>query len=396
MAVSACPFCFAKVNTSALAYQCSGQGTGGKRCEKEENSAWRALTDLSVEQYPSFKPASAPGRGARVTCPECSGPALRRACPECLLAVPGTFVDSNSPMIGVVGSKGSGKTIFTTVLINQIRVDIGKRFGASVRFAVDRVGDEDSVLAYTQLRETPLFQHGVLPQGTVANGQSRRYPIVLEWQTEPQRRFGVTKNNSAALSVIDSAGEDFDTLEDAYSLQYLSSCDGLMVALDPFGLPGARAMTSTATGASSIAENTRPLDAINRVTEVLRTSHQVKRNKKIKVPLAVVFTKIDAFFPMLGQGSPIMTASATGNTYAETDGQNVHEHMKALLSRWGADDIDLHLRMNYETYRFFGTSALGAEPLYDENRVAPGGVRPHRVQDPFLWLLAKEGLVKSA
>jgi hypothetical protein len=394
MADAACPFCFQKVNTSALAYQCAGIGSMGVRCKKKENEKWKALTGATVEQFTTFTP-SAQGRNAQLTCPECKGPAMRRACPKCLRAVPRSFIDSSSPMIGVIGSKGSGKTVFMTVLIKQLRDEIGRRFGASIMFEDDAVGEFKSVLEYTREREDRLFKEGRLPTGTESNAQTRRQPIVIGWQAETSGRFGASKPRTTPLAFIDSAGEDFDTLEDAYSLQYLSACDGLMVALDPFGLPGARALTSAAAAASSMADLTRPLDAIGRVTQILQTNHHVKNGKKIKVPLAVVFTKIDAFFPVLGQGNPVMSPSASSLFYSEVDGQSVHEHMKALLTKWGADDIDRHLSFNYETYRFFGASALGAEPIYAEDRVAPGGVRPHRVQDPFLWLLARKGIVRA-
>ena len=36
------------------------------------------------------------------------------------------------------------------------------------------------------------------------------------------------------------------------------------------------------------------------------------------------------------------------------------------------------------------------EPDYGGGIVAPGGVQPHRVEDPVLWLLSKTGTVKSA
>ena len=74
--------------------------------------------------------------------------------------------------------------------------------------------------------------------------------------------------------------------------------------------------------------------------------------------------------------------------YDEGDGMAVHEHMLALLQEWNAEDIDRHMQQNYASYRYFGVSALGAaEPDYGQGRqVAAGGVRPHRVEDPVLWL----------
>jgi hypothetical protein len=82
--------------------------------------------------------------------------------------------------------------------------------------------------------------------------------------------------------------------------------------------------------------------------------------------------------------------------YDNADGEAVHEHMRALLEEWGADDIDRHMRQNYADYRYFAVSALGAEPDYTSGQVAVGGVQPHRVEDPVLWLMSKARTVKSA
>jgi hypothetical protein len=179
-----------------------------------------------------------------------------------------------------------------------------------------------------------------------------------------------------------------------HSLHYLTVCDGLMVTLDPFALPGARASVTLPQRAVQKSSESNPLQAIEWLTDVLRAGHGVKQGKRIKVPLAVIFTKIDAFFPTLSPGNPVMTPSGSSAAYSELDGQNVHEHMRALLHQWDADEIDLFLHLNYANFRFFGVSALGAQPSYAEDRVAAGGVRPHRVEDPILWLLAKEGSVK--
>ena len=74
----------------------------------------------------------------------------------------------------------------------------------------------------------------------------------------------------------------------------------------------------------------------------------------------------------------------------------MHEHMLALMHEWNAADIDTHMRLNYSDYRYFGVSALGAEPDYAGGAVAPGGVQPHRVEDPVLWLLSKTRTVSAA
>lgn len=390
MPKAACPFCFRRVDTSRLAYQCSDRGT--QECTRDVDQQRQLLTGSRALTFPTFP---APPRGSEPLCPVCGARATRRACPDCHTAVPIDFVDSDSPMIGIVGTKGSGKTVLMTVLVKQLQEVVGKRFGAAVRLATDNPDGHRGIDAYKAEREAKLFVARDLPDGTQQNAATRRSPLVVLWQGQQARRFGGSRSSSTVLSFVDTAGEDLTDLDTTFTLQYLTVCDGLIIALDPFAVPGARARLNLPPAAIGSSDGS-PLEVVARITELLRVELGLKRNKKIKLPVAVVFTKIDAFFGLMDRGNPIMGAAAPAPVYQRDDGEAVHEHVRALLHEWNASDIDTLLQLNYADFRFFAVSALGAEPDYDRRKVAPGGVRPHRVEDPILWLMAKEGAVASA
>jgi hypothetical protein len=396
MAATACPFCFRKIDSSRLAYQCAGRGN--VECKKSEDEARFTLTGSKLESYPTFLPDSKGGnRNGSPSCPTCGGPARRRACPECHTALPIDFADSRSPMIGLVGAKGSGKTVLMTVLVKQLREVVGLRFGADIRIATDNPDGHRGLTDYQASREVPLYSHRQLPTGTQPQGsvsRQRSTPIVLRWRQETARLMRGQGLSSTVLSFVDTAGEDLNELETAFTLEYLSVCDALMITLDPFALAGARARLSLPEQAIQVADDV-PLDVVSRITELLRTEYKVKTRKRIKLPVAIVFTKIDAFYRGLDRHNPIMAKPPAVPAYQDTDGRTVHEHMLALMHEWNAADIDTHMRLNYSDYRYFGVSALGAEPDYAGGVVAPGGVQPHRVEDPVLWLLAKTGTVAA-
>jgi ABC-type dipeptide/oligopeptide/nickel transport system ATPase component len=380
--MTACPFCFHKIDSSNLAFQCSGRGN--EDCVKETDEARIKLTGNHAKTFLTFMPEK--GRASSAICPKCGGEAKRRACPVCHTALPLDFVGSKNPMIGLVGSKGSGKTVLMVVLVKQMREVIGRRYDADIRIATDNPDGQQGLSTYKENREKPLFSGRTLPQGT-SQLAARQYatPIVLRWRSR----------KSTMLSFVDSAGEDLNDTETVFTLQYLSVCDSLIITLDPFALPGARARLKLPEAATQVDDDV-PLDVVSRITEILRTEHRVKDKKKIGIPVAIVFTKIDAFYPTLDQHNPIMATAPALPSYNNADGEAVHEHMRALLDEWGADDIDRHMRQNYGDYRYFAVSALGAEPDYTTGQVAAGGVQPHRVADPVLWLMSKAGTVKSA
>lgn len=388
-----CPFCFQRIDSSRLWYQCLGRGNA--ECKKEADEARKRLTKSTRETYPTFPPPEKVNGPAY--CPECGGKTNLRACPECHTPLPSDFAESKSPMVGLVGSKGSGKTVLMTVMVKQMRDIIGKRYDADIRLATDNPDGHQGVSDYQANREAPLFKAGSLPPPTSALGAGARQhaaPVLLRWR-QAMSRMGRTSIRSTMLSFVDTAGEDLNDMSTAFTLKYLSVCDGLMVVLDPFALPGARARLNLPDVAIKVDEDV-PLDVVANITEMLRIEHNIKKSKKISIPVAVVFTKIDAFFATLDRGNPLMSTAPSLPGYDNADGQAVHEHMLALLHEWNAQDIDTHMRLYYSDFRYFGVSALGAEPDYENFTVAAGGVRPHRVEDPVLWLLSKSGTVRSA
>jgi hypothetical protein len=126
---------------------------------------------------------------------------------------------------------------------------------------------------------------------------------------------------------------------------------------------------------------------------MLRATHEGNPRRKIRIPVAVAFVKVDALFPILGDNSPILRLPATRPSYDDDDGLAVHEHVRSLLYAWGADDVDAHLASNYTRYRYFAVSSLGAPPDYGRFTVDRAGVRPFRVEDPLLWLLGFSGTI---
>lgn len=389
-----CPFCYQRINPSQLWYQCLGLGDG--TCKKAVDRVRERLTKSTLETYPSFPAGEGMPRNA--PCPACGSRPNLRACPKCHTALPVHFDESEIAIFGLVGSKGSGKTVLMTVLVKELRGAIAKRYQARISLATDNpdglAGEDD----YDTGREDLLYNKLDLPKPTDRLGIGTRKhsaSVLLRWWQQGRGLLGLLPTpKSYMLAFVDSAGEQASSLTAAFTLDYLEACDGLIVLLDPFALPSARATLSLPPEAINVYD--RPLKVVENITEKLRIELGLKMRQKIGIPAAVVFTKIDAFFPALDRSSPLLSRAPASNAYDEEDGQLVHEHMRSLVHRWDAEDIDTYISANYRDYRYFGVSALGAEPDYKGNKVAPGGVRPHRVEDPVLWLLAKRRVVRTA
>lgn len=379
-----CPYCYHRIPAGRLWYQCSGQNAPGyQACAPVRDEARARETGYTLPSRPSFGPQRRIGPAPRrQECPHCHGTSGIRVCPCCHTPLSVNFAESTSPLIAMVGAKNTGKTVYLTVLSQELRTGLRRRFGADVRLWGDQPARRDTHDMYTDRR---LFEQ------TARALQGRRDPLVFEWRQE-HRVLGRNVFKTSFLSFYDTAGEDLLSQQGAHDLQYLGAADALILLLDPFMLPQAAARVRLPEAAVERGEPT--IDVLSRITEKLRVAHGVKARQKIGIPVSVAFAKIDAFYDLLGSDHPVLRAPAAGPDYDEVAGQSVHEHIRALLYEWGADDIDTHLRFNYASFRYFAVSALGAPPDYATNAIDPGGIRPHRVDEPLVWLLGKFGVVE--
>ncbi|GAA2806611.1 TRAFAC clade GTPase domain-containing protein [Saccharopolyspora taberi] len=381
----ACPYCYNQFQSADLRYQCTGRAAPGRdRCAKSVDDERQRLTGYSSPSWPTFAPPPSRLRlpQRKAACPDCGTSTGIRACPVCRTPLPANFADSRSPLIGMVGGKNSGKTVYTTVLVHELRHRIRRRFDADMSFAGEQAGVETA--SWLERYEHALFDDSALFESTASSADGIRVPLVLQWR-QPRRSLGREVHSTTTLSFYDAAGEDMTTQDFVNSQSYLGAADGLIVLLDPFQLPGTKDRITVPDAGRRDTEP--PLSVLDRITELLRTTGGIGGKQRIPVPIAVVFSKIDAFYGMLGEGHALLREPSPGPYYDEASGRDTDEHLRSLLAELGADDIDAHLRAHYKTFRYFAVSALGAEPDYDRKLIDPGGVRPFRVDEPLLWLL---------
>ncbi|MEV6555199.1 hypothetical protein AB0M22_05765 [Nocardia sp. NPDC051756] len=289
----------------------------------------------------------------------------------------------------MVGTRSAGKTVYLTVLVSELQEPTRRRFGAATYF----VGESPMI------NDVRAWRHGMdegkLPELTArASVDQARTPVVIDWQQERRNGVGIRRIASTALSFYDTAGEDLETTGSATDQQYLAAADGLIVVIDPFQIAG-NAKRAAARGVADRYDPDHPVQVLSNVTEMLRAADGVRHNRKIARPLAVAVTKIDAFYDQIPPDSPIRRPSPSAPHFDDDDSRDIHQHVAGLIDEWGGDDVLRHLELNYRTFRLFAVSALGAEPDYRTGSTDVRGVRPHRVSEPLLWLMANRGIVDT-
>ncbi len=392
----ACPFCYFPIEHDRIMFQCEGRQVPGRTAclpgDDEEQARHRLQMTGSIEPILKvFEPDEHHKRfrsGDRMPCPSCGGLSGIRVCHHCYTQLPPAFGAGASPMIGMVGAKAAGKTVYMSVLVNELRERVGRRFQAAIHVLGGKhvgFGEENWLRRYQE----SLYKDGVLPPQTQAASGRLQYrePLVVTWQQSGRTLTGRERLKSITMSLLDSAGEDFNDMERVRSQHYLGSADALIVVLDPFQCPAHHDLPGRDTDDSE-----PPADVLRRVADMLRERHGIPATKKIPVPIAAVFSKMDAFYPVLPDGNPIKGVGRLESAYDEVDGRNVHDHVEALLEEWGSSEVSTYLRLNFTTFRYFGVSALGKEPDYSTDKLSKPPI-PHRVEDPLLWILSQQKLI---
>ena len=68
-----------------------------------------------------------------------------------------------------------------------------------------------------------------------------------------------------------------------------------------------------------------------------------------------------------------------------------------MLKEWGAGGFTKNVEMNFKNYTYCTVSALGQQPIISQKggKTIANLPRPHRVEDPFLWILKENGIIKE-
>jgi hypothetical protein len=173
------------------------------------------------------------------------------------------------------------------------------------------------------------------------------------------------------------------------NVRYLAAADGIVLLLDPLQMRGARGLAAPGTRLPTPGTTEdQPTAVLESITDLVLAKDGKKPSERIGKPLAVAFSKMDTLQHSFKETSPLLRTPTETPYFDERDSLAVHTEVQRLLARWEGSRIDQFAQLHYNCYRYFGISALGETPTQD-NYVSARGIRPYRVADPFLWILAQ-------
>jgi len=375
-----CPHCFEYFTLKETPFRCSNYD-----CSKEK--------DKKYEKYWGMKPLNKvilpkgdflEGFKNSRSCDSCNSITYKRICPHCHETLPPTTGEYKNHIYAVIGGPDSGKTHYISVLINLLMNELGPKMD----FMLDALDDETR-MKYRRDFYEPLFEKHEVIRKTVSATANKTVQKPLIYGLSLLKNNRVT--NYLTLVFFDTAGEDLNS-EDTMAIvnKYIYRSDGIIMLIDPLQISGVRDELPNVAKPKTVSA--RSLDVLSRTTQLIQKGLALKPTNKINIPLAVSFTKMDAVHELLEGDYQLKHKSSHHKGLNLDDVEAVNSEMKALLSEWGENQLIQLATTRYKDNKFFGLSALGMNPHVTQK---VDKIIPTRIEDPFLWLLYKSGILKA-
>ena len=376
-----CPFCFKRFAADTTPFRCKRPA-----CPQEPDQIYaREQGILAVPMGHVIQPPKASFFGLKmqtsVRCDKCNVETRVRICPNCHFELSHDAGLIEQRIIAIIGGRATGKTHYIATLGHQLETVVGQNF----HFALMKIGE------HTQRRwrddfYLPLYDKGVLLGATQSaeTNAAVKAPLI----------FRLTMSGRALdLSFFDTAGEDMTSL-DRMSVQarYITEADGIIFLLDPLQADRVRRRLPNA-NLPTQDPNAAPDNVVTALRQLFEREKGLKPTVKIKTPVAFTLSKSDPLLTLdeVDPGSKLRTNGAHHGAVNMPDMTSVSTEVENYVQDWLGNNFIEIVRAGFEDFGYFTVSALGSQPTRD-GRLSHT-VDPLRVEDPFLWLLAKLNLV---
>ncbi len=395
-----CPYCFETHDISKVQFRCVNM-----RCKDFDDIEMTKYENGNINiPKQGKKTFTAPmQKGLKVpkfaNCPECSNKTYKHICPSCHNQLPESSIEGKSMIISVIGSRSTGKSHFVGVVIKELMDRIAISFGGSVEGFGDSFKRWETNFAnslYNKQEKLGMTTTSILD---VNNGAYR--PFIFKLKLKQKMLFKEVLE-SFTFVFFDTAGEDLNSEDVMRTVnKYISKSSGIVFLLDPMQIPSVTSQLEDdvvkRAGGLDPQMVAKSDDIMTRVSNLIRDDRGLSENAKIDIPIAAVFSKFDAIETIVPKDFSVHNPSphCASKKFDMTDWHNVNQEMVSLLKEWDADSFIAQVETNYKRYSYFAISSLGLKnnPTAKTNKIQKP--RPHRVEDPILWIFKENGILKG-
>ena len=404
-----CPHCFQKVKTKEIEYRCTNQRCKSYSEDDPEFSEYIGSGSIQKLGHVVKKSGKLISFGVPkpVACDSC-GQQTVRICPYCHNIIPESSLLGDDNIISIIGTRSSGKSLYIAVLIQELKKRVAPSLGAAMNGLTDLSGLYNAEEIYKNTKYNQLYESlEVLEQTEVCKNikglgsQDDKRPLIYNFKYI-NGEFG--RKDSFTFSFFDAAGEDQEDQSMASTvMRYIQHSKGIIFLIDPLQIPECLEKVEQNLGHKSYSTGTGgnealdPCIVLSNMTSLIRTSLEMEgSNKKIEIPVAIAFSKFDAISSIVPSDLMLQKTSphCGRGAFFEPDALNVGNEMKSILKSWDQQPLLNSIEANYDNFSFFGVSSLGFDNEPQEGKKV-NSPRPHRVEDPLLWIMSQNKLISK-
>lgn len=383
-----CPFCFRTFTIQEVKFRCV-QPTCPVRTVDTIYAAARGINPPPVmgsvliprrSRYGNVVPNS-------MLCEACRITSYTRICPYCHFELwQDVGYEIEQRIIAIVGGRATGKSHYIAALIHRLQNEVGSQF-----HIVPEMLGEDTRERWLRDFYRPLFQNKIVIQGNVqaAIDPTIKSPLMFRFLFKEGRRL-----RALNVSFFDTAGEDMRSLNTmAVQNRYICRANGIIFLLDPLQIPLIRSQLGTRKlGLPPEDPDASPDHIVDNLRALFNQEYNLSPQQRVNVPIAFTVSKTDMLRPFLDPTSGLLRPPPNNHPGYINFGdlQSVQTEVSSFLADWINPAFLEKVDAKFSNYGFFGISALGEQP---DDKGQLSSVSPLRVEDPFLWLLYKLGLL---
>jgi len=290
-------------------------------------------------------------------------------------------------IISVIGGRGAGKGFYIGALIPALEKLLPGRFHFSLQ-PINEATRERFSKAY----KTRLYHEQKILDPTQSASVDRTVSTPMTYRlttTESRMRRAIN------IVFFDSAGEDMQKLQTmSNQVRYIceSGTGGIIFLIDPLQvIPIRRELEKRGIPLPKYDASVEPENIQARLRELFERRFGMKSTERIHVPVAFMLSKTDVLAKLFSSEPKLMRQGNHPGFFNLNEADAVQTEVKALIQNYMGDGFIGNALSGFECFRFFGVSATGRAIVGDKVEM----MTPIRVEEPFLWLLSLNGVLKT-
>ena len=281
---------------------------------------------------------------------------LPATCPVC--GQPIKALEARPIAIPIVGAPSVGKTFLVFSMVWYIKEKFAKKMGLQFQFM-------DTYNENNYNSEIKILNSGNFVRKTTENN-----PIALN--------FFLSKDQSKSLLYFyDSAGEAFASTQNLVQHKFYDYFHGLIFVIDPFSIPDVSFnYQKQLASLSHIKPSSTPLeDVYDTLIINLEKNYKIKTTERITKPVAIVFSKVDAFNLSDIIGNNAVAKLMASNSAIKSPREAMNQLCKQFLKDNGMEHVLRKMEWKFSNAQYFAISSNGQKSI--------------GVDDVTDWLLGK-------